>query len=157
MAPGRIGVGFPTADGSTFTVDPALALGGLALRVRAVFEDDHGVTEQVFSAPTQPVVAVPTAPATLPTFVDHTQDQQGVGVQFIRSDLDFILDQIKIAERNAAGEDLVDILPNIRVPFGLRTVDGSDNNLINFGSGDPVSIRLGPTALRCCRPGVPAA
>jgi hypothetical protein len=54
LAPGRIGVGFPTADGSTFTVDPALALGGLALRVRAVYEDDHGVTEQVFSAPTQP-------------------------------------------------------------------------------------------------------
>jgi Ca2+-binding RTX toxin-like protein len=137
LKPGRIGVGFPTADGSTFTVDPALGLGGLALRVRAVYEDDHGVTEQVFSTPTQPVVAVPVPPATLPTFIDHTQDQQGVGVQFIRSDLDFILDQIKIAERNAAGEDLVDILPNIRVPFGLRTVDGSDNNLINFGNPQP--------------------
>jgi hypothetical protein len=109
----------------------------VALRVRAVFQDDHGVTEQVFSAPTQPVVAVPVPPVTLPTFVDHTQTHQGVGVQFIRSDLDFILDQIKIAERNSAGEDLVNILPNVRVPFGLRTVDGSDNNLINFGNPQP--------------------
>ena len=43
---------------------------------------------------------------------------------FIRSDLEFILAQIQIAERNAAGEELVDILPNAEVPFGLRTVTG---------------------------------
>src|SRR5262249_18169852 len=73
LKPGRIGVGFPTADGSTFTVDPALALAGVAIRVRAVYEDEHGVTEQAFSAPTEPVIAVPVAPPTLPTFVDHTQ------------------------------------------------------------------------------------
>jgi Ca2+-binding RTX toxin-like protein len=150
LKPGRIGVGFPAADGSTFTVDPALGLAGLALRVRAVYEDEHGVTEQAFSAPTAPVVAIPVAPPTLSTFVDHTQVSEGVGVHFIRSDLDFILDQIHVAERNAAGEDLVDILPNVRVPFGLRTVDGSDNNLINFdvpdqthfGAADTVFPRL---------------
>jgi len=51
-------------------------------------------------------------------------------VQYIRSDLEFILAQIKIAERNAAGEALVDILPNAEVPFGLRTVTGEFNNLI---------------------------
>src|SRR5262249_14913248 len=150
LKPGRIGVGFPTADGSTFTVDPALALAGVAIRVRAVYEDEHGVTEQAFSAPTEPVIAVPVAAPTLPTFVDHTQVSAGVGVHFIRSDLDFILDQIHVAERNAAGEDLVDLLPNIRVPFGLRTVDGSENNLINFdvpdqthfGAADTVFPRL---------------
>ena len=40
------------------------------------------------------------------------------GVRFIRSDLQFILDQIAIAERHAAGEDLLDLLPNSRVAFG---------------------------------------
>src|SRR5262245_10505344 len=62
-------------------------------------------------------------------------------VQFIRSDLDFILEQILIAERNAAGEALVDILPNVQVPFGLRTVDGSFNNLVvNAGLGIDQSL-----------------
>src|SRR5262245_7530721 len=150
LKPGRIGVGFPSADGATFTVDPVLGLAGLSLRVRAVYEDAHGVTEQAFSAPTAPVIAVPVAPPTLATFVDHTQVSAGAGVHFIRSDLDFILDQIHVAERHAAGEDLVTILPNIRVPFGLRPVDGSFNNLINvdvpnqthFGAADTVFPRL---------------
>jgi Ca2+-binding RTX toxin-like protein len=141
LKPGAIGVGFPTADGSTFFLDPAFAgeaggLNGLLLRVRAVYQDAHGVTEQVFSAPTAPVAGTPTTPTAPAAFVDHTQVSEGVGVHFIRSDLDFILDQIHIAERNSAGEALIDILPNVRVPFGLRTVDGSDNNLINFGNTD---------------------
>src|SRR5262245_12362042 len=67
-------------------------------------------------------------------------------VAFIRSDLEFILAQIVIAERNAAGEALVDILPNVQVPWGLRTVDGSFNNLIagqsEFGAADNLFARL---------------
>ena len=66
---------------------------------------------------------------------------------FDTEDLDFILKQIKYAERHAAGEDLTDILPNASVPWGLRTVDGSFNNLIpgqeNFGAADqefPVAV-----------------
>ncbi|OUS28812.1 hypothetical protein A9Q98_07250 [Thalassotalea sp. 42_200_T64] len=59
---------------------------------------------------------------------------------FNTEDLDFILKQIKYAERHAAGEDLLDILPNASIPWGLRTVDGSFNNLIpgneNFGQAD---------------------
>ena len=53
-------------------------------------------------------------------------------VTMIRSDLDFILAQIKIAEADAAGVDLIasGILPNSEVPWGLRRVDGSNNNLI---------------------------
>jgi len=50
-------------------------------------------------------------------------------VQFIRTDLDFILAQIKISEAHAAGQDLNDLLPNPFLPWGLRTVDGSYNNL----------------------------
>jgi hypothetical protein len=49
---------------------------------------------------------------------------------FIRSDLEFILRQIKIAEANAAGADLRSLLPNDEVPWGLRTVDGTLNNLV---------------------------
>src|SRR5215510_1231653 len=67
-------------------------------------------------------------------------------VSFIRSDLEFILQQILIAERNAAGESLRDILPNVVVPFGLRTVDGSDNNIYltqtDFGAADTIFPRL---------------
>src|SRR5689334_5099337 len=65
---------------------------------------------------------------------------------FIRSDLEFILEQIIIAERHAAGEDLVDMLPNTEVPFGLRTVTGIYNNLAldrnTFGSADTLFPRL---------------
>ncbi|HVK45706.1 MAG TPA: peroxidase family protein, partial [Micropruina sp.] len=64
----------------------------------------------------------------------------------IRSDLEFILQQIVIAERQALGESLLDILPNVQVPFGLRTVDGSLNNLVAgqdaFGVADNAFPRL---------------
>src|SRR5262245_46628956 len=67
-------------------------------------------------------------------------------VSFIRSDLEFILDQILIAEHQAAGESLLDILPNVQVPFGLRTVSGALNNLApgneSFGEADNVFPRL---------------
>jgi Ca2+-binding RTX toxin-like protein len=55
---------------------------------------------------------------------------------FNREDLDFILKQIEFAERHAAGEDLLDILPNASIPWGLRTVDGSFNNLIPGQEGN---------------------
>ncbi len=67
-------------------------------------------------------------------------------VTYIRSDLEFILQQIFIAEADAAGADLLSLLPNSLVPFGLRTVDGSFNNLIegqeNFGAADELFPRL---------------
>ena len=49
---------------------------------------------------------------------------------FDLEDMRFILQQIEFAERHAAGEDLLDILPNASFPLGLRTVDGKFNNLI---------------------------
>ena len=52
-----------------------------------------------------------------------------MAVTYIRSDLEFILQQILIAEQHAAGADLTTLIPNAFVPFGLRTVDGSFNNL----------------------------
>ena len=59
---------------------------------------------------------------------------------FSPEDLRFILNQIRIAERHVAGEELRDIIPNSTLPWGLRTVDGSYNNLIpgqeHFGAAD---------------------
>src|SRR3954466_15591604 len=67
-------------------------------------------------------------------------------VDYIRSDLEFILTQIKIAEANAAGQSLRDLLPNVTVPWGLRTVSGAYNNLLMdqtaFGSADNLFPRL---------------
>ncbi|MCY1280973.1 hypothetical protein D9M70_297690 [compost metagenome] len=125
-----------TSQGDSFRV--TADLDGLALRVRAVYKDANGVLESVFSAPTAPVdgSVVVAPPAALPqeTYVASP------GVHIIRSDLQFILDQIKVAERHAAGENLLDIVPNSRGAFGLRTVDGSFNNLVpgqeHFGAAD---------------------
>src|SRR5580765_7717696 len=67
-------------------------------------------------------------------------------VSFIKSDLEFILQQIFISEAHAAGEDLTTLLPNVQVPFGLRTVDGTFNNLVlgqsEFASADTIFPRL---------------
>ena len=67
-------------------------------------------------------------------------------VKFIRSDLDFILQQILIAEQNAAGMSMLDLLPNVQVPFGLRTVTGVNNNLVlnqdQFGAANNTFPRL---------------
>jgi len=67
-------------------------------------------------------------------------------VTFIRSDLDFILQQILIAEGHATGADLTTLVPNSFVPFGLRTVDGSFNNLVQgqsgFGAADELFPRM---------------
>lgn len=54
-------------------------------------------------------------------------------VTYIRSDLDFILDQIKIAEAHAAGQPLYGpggLVPAYNLSFGLRAVDGSNNHLL---------------------------
>lgn len=54
-------------------------------------------------------------------------------VTYIRSDLDFILDQIKIAEAHAAGQPLYGpggLIPAYNLSFGLRAVDGSNNHLL---------------------------
>jgi hypothetical protein len=75
-----------------------------------------------------------------------------MAVQLIRSDLEFILQQIQISEQHADGTPLSDLLPNAFVPFGLRTVDGSYNNLVPgqqfFGAADqPFPTLLDPQFL----------
>ncbi len=54
-------------------------------------------------------------------------------VQYIRSDLEFILEQIKIAEAHAAGQPLYGpggLIPTYNLAWGLRTVDGTYNHLL---------------------------
>ena len=50
-------------------------------------------------------------------------------VKFVRNDLEFILQQILIAEQHAAGASLPDLIGSPLLPWGLRTVNGSYNNL----------------------------
>lgn len=61
-------------------------------------------------------------------------------VKYIRSDLDFILKQIELSEAHAAGTPLSDLIPAPNLSFGLRTVDGTYNNLLpgreNWGAAD---------------------
>ena len=147
--------GAPSAIGPTFTVTADLE--GLAVRVKAHYQDAHGVLETVFSAPTAVVAAGTPPPPPPPLF---TEEQPGVaspGVHFIGSDLQFILDQIVIAERHAAGEDLTSLLPNVRMALGLRTVDGSFNNLVagqtEFGAADNVFPRMTDPVFRTAEAG----
>ncbi|HSV61092.1 MAG TPA: peroxidase family protein [Variovorax sp.] len=58
-----------------------------------------------------------------------------------QADLEFILAQIKIAEAHAAGQPLFGpggLVPAYNVSFGLRTVDGTYNNLLHetWGAAD---------------------
>lgn len=61
-------------------------------------------------------------------------------------DLEFILKQIKIAEAHTAGTPLTELVDNPLVPYGLRTVDGTYNNIIPgrewVGSSDQTMPRL---------------
>jgi Ca2+-binding RTX toxin-like protein len=71
-------------------------------------------------------------------------------VQLVKHDLEFILKQIEIAEAHAAGSDLAELVAGYNgndgltqahlLPYGLRTVDGSYNNLLpgreNWGAAD---------------------
>ncbi len=73
-----------------------------------------------------------------------------------KADLDFILRQIKIAEQHAAGVPLSSLVESPLLPFGLRTVDGSFNNIEPgqelFGSSDRDFPRLLPIMLRDAEP-----
>ena len=74
-------------------------------------------------------------------------------VEFIRSDLEFILQQILIAEAGGVdGSNLINVLPNVQVPWGLRTVSGAYNNLVTgqaqFGAADNIFPRLADPAFR---------
>ena len=74
----------------------------------------------------------------------------GAGFELDAGDLRFIFKQIQIAEAHAAGGELFGPGPNQvnerRLPFGLRTVDGTFNHLTpgqtDFGAADEVFPRM---------------
>ncbi|MEZ0172253.1 peroxidase family protein [Microvirga sp. TS319] len=73
-------------------------------------------------------------------------------VQLVKHDLEFILTQIKVGEANSvahsgdAAKPLADLVSHHLLPYGLRTVDGSYNNLIPGqewnGAADQIMPRL---------------
>jgi Ca2+-binding RTX toxin-like protein len=76
-------------------------------------------------------------------------------VKYIKSDLEFILAQIKIAEAHASGAPLFGpggLVPAYNVSWGLRTVDGSYNNLLpgrqEWGAADNEFPSLLPPVYR---------
>jgi beta-lactam-binding protein with PASTA domain/Ca2+-binding RTX toxin-like protein len=95
-------------------------------------------------------------PAGWATTTLRAQAPVGAGFNLNAADLRFILQQIKIAENHAAGGSLLGPGPNQigdpRHPFGLRTVDGRWNNLMEgqekFGAADLVFPRLVPAQFK---------
>ena len=74
-------------------------------------------------------------------------------VTYIRSDLEFILQQIKIAEAHSGGATLYGeggLIPSYNIAWGLRTVDGSYNHLLpgqeTWGAADqPFPTHVDPS------------
>lgn len=104
-------------------------------------------------------------PAAVAAVTDETPS-----FQVIEEDLAFILRQIQISEAHAAGGDLLcaevtdtsgKCVPSANVPAGLRTVDGSFNNLLagqqDFGAADRVFPKLLPQEWRQADPALTAA
>jgi hypothetical protein len=96
------------------------------------------------------VVGCAPAKAPAPAASQDSLAPVGAGFNLNASDLRFILQQIKIAEHHASGGELLgpgpNQVPHPRLPYGLRTVDGSFNNLVagqeHFGQADQVFPRM---------------
>jgi Ca2+-binding RTX toxin-like protein len=84
----------------------------------------------------------------------------GAGFALDAGDLRFIFRQIQIAQAHSAGGELVGFgpnqIPDPRLPFGLRTVDGSLNHLAAgktlFGASDQLFPRLTTAAFLPANP-----
>ncbi|MFP5450737.1 MAG: peroxidase family protein, partial [Thermoleophilia bacterium] len=93
---------------------------------------------------------------TAAVLVGSTAGTQAGAVTVAKGDLDFILQQIKISENHAGGGALLgngpNQVPDLRLPWGLRTVDGSMNNLIpgreKWGASDELFPRLLPSEFK---------
>ncbi|PJR09114.1 peroxidase family protein [Sinorhizobium meliloti] len=68
-------------------------------------------------------------------------------VQLVKHDLEFILKQIEIAEAHSTGGQLADLVSHHLLPYGLRTVDGSYNNLLPGHEYDGSADQIMPPLL----------
>ena len=89
----------------------------------------------------------------LPYQLDHIIKERIMPVSVIKSDLEFILAQIKISEAHAGGQPLFGpggLIPSYNNSLGLRTVDGTYNNLLNptWGAADQQFTELLPPQFR---------
>src|SRR3954449_9495565 len=95
-------------------------------------------------------------PVFMPTATAQTVAPVGQGFVITAGDLRFIFDQILVAQDHAAGLPLLGPGPNQvhdpQLPVGLRTVDGTFNNLVpnqeTFGQADLVFPRVRPPPSR---------
>ncbi len=104
-------------------------------------------------------------PAFLPQPVHAQTAPIGNGFVLDAGDLRFIFQQIVVGQGNAAGVPLSQLVGTQNVPFnpqlpmGLRTVDGSNNNLVPlpdqhlFGAADVLFPRLTPATFRAADAG----
>src|SRR2546429_6425161 len=114
------------------------------------------------------MIAMMLSPIGRPVFQPALQAQQQVapvsqGFTINAEDLRFIYDQILVAQDHAAGGTLLGPGPNQvhdpQLPRGLRTVDGSFNNLVPvpdqhlFGASDQVFPRRTTPAFRAAEAG----
>jgi beta-lactam-binding protein with PASTA domain len=99
------------------------------------------------------VLSGPGGPLTVPAVKAQAGPIVGAGFVLDAGDLRFIYRQIRIAEAHSAGTALFpDLIPEPRLPFGLRAVDGSDNHMLagqtKFGAADQIFRRLTPPNFR---------
>ena len=86
------------------------------------------------------------AQGTPPPAQPLVEESAATDLAYARGDLDYILEQVKIAEehvqRGGGCETLRELIPSALLPWGLRTVDGSCNNLLpdkgQLGAADEV-------------------
>jgi Ca2+-binding RTX toxin-like protein len=110
------------------------------------------------------VIAMLTASSGGPAFVPTARAQgslAAVGFVLDAGDLRFIFHAIEIAQAHSAGGELFGTGPNqvaeVRLPFGLRTIDGSFNHLTpgqtQFGAADVTFPRLTTPVFRTAEEG----
>src|SRR3954454_7141124 len=113
------------------------------------------------------MIAMMLSPIGRPVFQPVLEAQQQVapvsqGFNINAEDLRFIYEQILVAQDHAAGGKLLGPGPNQvsdpQLPVGLRTVDGSNNNLVPipdqhmFGAADRLFPRLTTPIFRDAQP-----
>ncbi|GER23390.1 hypothetical protein NCCP1664_18860 [Zafaria cholistanensis] len=149
----------PSARGPKHSADPPGERGRGTSAGRKL---TAGLTALILGAGVLPGALAPAALAAAPV---------GQGLTLNAGDMRFILKQIKIAENHATKEDAAgrpvpgqpllgsgpNQVPNALAPYGLRTVDGSENNLLpeqgNYGAASLPFPRLAPPQWRAATSG----
>ena len=125
---------FQSANGTTFRVTPDLA--GLSLRVKAIYRgrawrDGDGVLGADRAGHRRRRCAADAGRAAVTEITAAARASTSSA-----SDLDSSSTRSRSPRRMPPAQDLLSLVPNCALPFGLRTVDGSFNNLVNFGGID---------------------